>query len=254
MVRSKTALVGAALLFFPLFAEAQGAPPAPQATDLPSWLAILPGARDLLRGVGTDIVWSYHTLRSMAEITAFYRDQFQKSAIRFDVSFDGIGTVIRCSEGKEYCVIQIREADDGAFVKISYSPTAGSTVGVVAPRDSVGEAPRPVSSVPTVPKADSLPGTHQIEYIIEGSAGAAGLTYRNAGGGTEQNDVVLPARISFRTVAGAFAYISAQKKGQEGTVRVGIIVDGILMRQSTSSAPYGIATASGRVVDRKISY
>jgi hypothetical protein len=244
--------VAASLFVCLVFGVAQTGSPNAPGSALPPWLAPVPGARDVQSGGDAEIVSSYRVSRSPADIAAYYREQFQKAAIHSNVSFDGIGTVIRCSEGKEYCVIQIREADGDASVKVSYSPSAGSAVVAVAPRDPTNEAPKPAAtSAP--PKAEP-PGSHQIEYVIEGSAGAAGLTYRNAGGGTEQKDVALPAHINFRTAAGAFAYISAQKKGAGGTVRVEIIVDGITMRQSTSSAPFGIATASGKIVDRKIIY
>jgi len=204
----------------------------------------------------TEIDSSYRVPQPPAVVTAHYREQLQRAEIHFNVSFDGIGTVIRCAEGKSYCVVQIREIDDGTTVKVSYSATAGSSVGVVGASDPVKEkeTPASVSPAPGSPKSVEQPSNHQIEYIIEGTAGAAGLTYRNAGGGTEQNDVNLPTAFHFTTVTGAFVYISAQKKGREGIVHVAIRVDGILMRQSTSSSPFGIATASGRVVDRKIIY
>jgi hypothetical protein len=216
-------------LSFVLLVDAQTAAPSP--VEFPAWLAAFPGAHDERRTAAyTEISSTYRVSRSPSDVTAHYREQFKKAEIHFNVSFDGIGTVIRCSEGKEYCVIQIREIDDGTSVKASYSPSAGASISVVAASDSTPETPVPVSSPSAPTKSDQAapPSTHQVEYIIEGTAGAAGLTYRNAGGGTEQNDVALPAHVSFRTVTGAFLYISAQKKGPGGTVRVEIKVDGIL--------------------------
>jgi hypothetical protein len=237
-----------------LVGAAQTAAPDSQTGELPSWLTTFPGAHDEHHVGTTEISSSYRVSRPPAEVTEHYRKQLQNAAVKFNVSFDGIGTVIRCSEGKEYCVIQIRELDDGTSVKVSYSPSAGSSIGVVAGGESLQQPPAPASPAPARPKSDALPATHEIQYVIDGSAGAAGLTYRNADGGTEQRDVALPSRLSFRTIAGAFVYISAQKKGREGTVRVEIIVDGTIMQQSTSSSPFGIASASGRVVDQKIIY
>ncbi len=256
MFRSQTALSSAVLLCCLWLANAQTASPPSQTVEFPAWLASFPGAHGEQRsGTATEITSSYRVAYPPGQITTHYREQLQKAAIHFSVNFDGLGTVIRCSEGNEYCVIQVREIDDGTSVKVSYSPSAGSSVGVVTGDSAKETAPASVSLPPSAsPRTDSSPGMHQIEYVIEGSAGAAGLTYRNAGGGTEQHEVALPTRLSFRMVAGAFVYISAQKKGRDGTVRVGIIVDGILMRQTTSSAPFGIATASGKVVDRKITY
>jgi hypothetical protein len=242
------------LLGFLLPAGAQNPTPAMPTAEFPAWLAAFPGAHEESRNGTTEIDSSYRVPQPPAAVTAHYREQLQRAKIHFDVSFDGIGTVIRCAEGKSYCVVQIREIDDGSSIKVSYSAIAGSSVGVVGASDSVKETPAPVSPAPGSPKAAEQPSNHQIEYVIEGTAGAAGLTYRNAGGGTEQNDVSIPTALHFTTVTGAFVYISAQKKGREGIVRVAIRVDGILMRQSTSSSPFGIATASGRVVDRKIIY
>ena len=166
--------------------------------------------------------------------------------------------------GDRFCKVELSRPVAGTDVDIECSNTHHSEVVAAVARvaqqaqsSSVVSISPPASGQPPAPapaKADVRPGTHQVEYTIDGTARAAGLTYRNAGGGTEQNDVALPATLSFRTVAGAFVYISAQKKGEEGTVHVAIRVDGILMRQSISSSPYGIASASGRVVDRKIVY
>ena len=99
-----------------------------------------------------------------------------------------------------------------------------------------------------IPKPEPLPvGVHQVEYVVDGDCGAAALTYRNAGGGTEQREFDLPATLSFRATPGAFLYIAAQKKGTAGVVRARIRVDGTVVRQSTSTSPYGIASANGRL-------
>ena len=226
-------LIGGILGLLP--ANAQTVASNVQQLELPAWLAAFPGAHDEHHTIAAEVFSSSYQVPSPpAKVTEHYREQLQKAKVELDIGFDGIGSVIRCSKGREYCVIQIREANVGSSVRVMYSPSAGP----------------PPASGPEQGAAAMPPGTHQVEYVVEGTAGAAGLTYRNAGGGTEQNDVALPTTLHFRATADAFLYISAQKRGAEGTVRVSIRVDGVLTRQSTSSAPYGIATASGKVGDK----
>jgi hypothetical protein len=91
------------------------------------------------------------------------------------------------------------------------------------------------------------PTAHHVEYLVNGSAQSAGLTYRNRTGGTEQNDTALPATMSFDAPGGSFVYLSAQNKTGSGTVHVAISVDGELVQEATSSSPHGIATAHARI-------
>jgi hypothetical protein len=88
---------------------------------------------------------------------------------------------------------------------------------------------------------------HKVEYSIVGSASDVGITARNESGGTEQYEVSLPFNHTFYTTAGEFVYLSAQKKGEDGTISVRIRVDGTLLQEATASSPYGIASASGRI-------
>jgi hypothetical protein len=92
-----------------------------------------------------------------------------------------------------------------------------------------------------------LAAIHQIDYVVNGSADTVNLTYRNATGGTEQNEVTLPVNMTFAAAPGSFLYLSAQNKSGSGTVHVAISVDGSLLQEARSSSHYGIATASGRV-------
>lgn len=92
------------------------------------------------------------------------------------------------------------------------------------------------------------PRSYLVEYtVIGGSIGnKATATYSAAQGVTEQKDVVLPASIvRFSSVAGDFLYISAQNPTSAGSISVGIKVNGVTWKSATSSAAYGIATASG---------
>jgi hypothetical protein len=111
-------------------------------------------------------------------------------------------------------------------------------------------------------------GLREVKYEVDGTAKYAVLTLTNEKGGKEQNRVKLPFELHFYAKPGSFLYLSAQKThvvettryavndreeilddGVSGTVHVLIRVGGILLQEATSSAPYGIATADGKVPD-----
>jgi hypothetical protein len=85
-----------------------------------------------------------------------------------------------------------------------------------------------------------------IEYVVEGSAKTASVTYATNGGGTAQGDVAIPWRSSKSNFSdGQFMYISAQNNGNTGSVIVKIVSNGTVIKQTISSGAYVIATASG---------
>lgn len=92
------------------------------------------------------------------------------------------------------------------------------------------------------------PPTYHVEYTVTGPAAGktAFATYASASGVTEQKDIVLPGSIvRYSAVPGDFLYISAQNQTSAGSVSVSIKVNGTTWKSATSSAAYGIATASG---------
>lgn len=99
----------------------------------------------------------------------------------------------------------------------------------------------------SVPRSFPESTTSQITYRIKGSASRVSLTYNNAQGGTEQKEARVPWEISFNARSGAFLYVSAQNNGSMGTVTCEILVDGLVVRTSTSEGAYKIATCSGRL-------
>lgn len=98
-------------------------------------------------------------------------------------------------------------------------------------------------SRPSVPAASS---TVRVDYVITGTADRASLTYTNASGGTEQKDVILPWEDRLEVRRGAFVYISAQNKGERGSVTCKILVDLTTYKESTSEGAYKIASCSGK--------
>lgn len=90
-------------------------------------------------------------------------------------------------------------------------------------------------------------GNYVVEYVVEGTSTSASLTYSNESGGTEQLDVKLPWRDLFFANSGFSAYISAQNNNKVGSITVKILLNGIEVKQSTSSGAYVIASASGRI-------
>lgn len=88
---------------------------------------------------------------------------------------------------------------------------------------------------------------YHITYRISGTAPSASLTYQNAGGDTEQKDVRVPWNVSFDARAGQFVYLSAQNKGEYGTIICEILLNGTQVKTSTSEGAYKIASCSGRL-------
>lgn len=85
----------------------------------------------------------------------------------------------------------------------------------------------------------------EVEYEITGSAQSVSVTLENATGGTEQESTVyLPHTYTYDQFPGSFLYISAQNNGEAGSVTVTIRVNGNVIKTSTSSGAYVIASAS----------
>ncbi len=108
----------------------------------------------------------------------------------------------------------------------------------------------------------------EVVYQVDGTAKYANLTLTNKDGGKEQNQVKLPFELKFYAKGGQFLYLSAQKvrvvkpglhvlddqqdvvdDGINGTVHVLIRCSGAVLQEASSDAPYGIATAEGKLPD-----
>ncbi len=94
-----------------------------------------------------------------------------------------------------------------------------------------------------------LPDANQIwhiQYEITGSASSADVTFSLPGEvGIEQHTVVLPYTSQTLAFKGAdHAFIMAQNKGENGTVIITIIGNGLPMEKTSSEGAYAIASAS----------
>lgn len=108
----------------------------------------------------------------------------------------------------------------------------------------------------------------EVVYEVDGTAKYADLTLTNAQGGREQNQVKLPFELKFYAKSGQFVYLSAQKvkvvkpglhvlddeqdvvyDGISGNVHVLIRCSGTVLQEASADAPYGIATAEGKLPD-----
>lgn len=87
--------------------------------------------------------------------------------------------------------------------------------------------------------------THSVTYELSGESRLASITYRNESGSTEQLDVPIPHSIQFTAREGAFLYISAQNKWQDGSLTARILVDGVELKSATSYGEHKIASVSG---------
>ena len=98
------------------------------------------------------------------------------------------------------------------------------------------------------------PAGFHVMYGVEavaGSTNAASITYTNAQGGTEQVQVNLPwLQIYERVSPGTHLYVSAQNASSSGSLKVRILLDGQVVKESTSSGAYAIASASERCCSR----
>jgi hypothetical protein len=111
-------------------------------------------------------------------------------------------------------------------------------------------------------------GTKEVVYEVDGTAKYANLTLTNKDGGREQSQTKLPFELKFYAKGGQFLYLSAQKvrvakpglhvlddqqdivyDGISGNVHVLIRVSGAVLQEASSDAPYGIATAEGKLPD-----
>lgn len=209
-----------------LTSSSQGEP-----LDLPGWLGAFPRSvhHDKIAS-RTEVAVGYTAPDSASAVIDFYKDQFRKGEVTSSASFDGIGTAIRASATGQTCVLRISDADAGTNVNVKCAPSQATPAPAISPQP-----------------ARLPPGVHLVEYSISGSAEGAGLTYRNATGGTEQNEVSLPQTFRFYAASGSFVYLSAQNKTNTGYVHVSITVDGSPVQEATAGSAYGIATASGSV-------
>jgi hypothetical protein len=112
-------------------------------------------------------------------------------------------------------------------------------------------------------------GMKEVVYQVDGTAKYVNLTLTNQDGGKEQRQIKLPFELEFYAKGGQFLYLSAQKaritkptlhvgvpdtqdvvdEGVAGTVHVVIKASGAVLQEASSDAPYGIATAEGKLPD-----
>jgi hypothetical protein len=71
------------------------------------------------------------------------------------------------------------------------------------------------------------------------------LTYSDGAGGIIQKNVVPPFSNTFIVRTGDFLYISAQASDTGGNITTSITANTKLLKTTTSSGPFNIATASG---------
>ena len=137
------------------------------------------------------------------------------------------------------------------FIVIMALPSKKSSTSVAVP--TVRATVRVVA-----PKAAPTSRYRTVTYRVSGKTAEASLTYQNAQGGTEQEDVQLywvpagggrnprPWEKTFTAPPGTFVYLSAQNKTAfDHDLIVEILVDGQPWKSSTSVGAYKIATCNG---------
>lgn len=94
----------------------------------------------------------------------------------------------------------------------------------------------------------SISTAHDVKYEVTGSASRVSMTYKNAEGGTEQKEWIVPYTKEFKMKNGDFVYIAAQSVGTGfAEVTCTIYVDGKKFKTSTSSGEFVIATCNGMI-------
>ena len=83
-----------------------------------------------------------------------------------------------------------------------------------------------------------------VTYSVTGSASSADITYENEGGGTSQEKVTLPWTQVVHSPTNRFLYVSAQNQGEYGDITCEIKVGDEVVKTSTSSGAYTIASCS----------
>ncbi len=132
-----------------------------------------------------------------------------------------------------------------AFAAIFISARGGVTSGGGSTeRRRLATLEAILEAVPT-----AKPERYRVEYRVTGTASRASLTYENETGGTEQHTVSIPWSEVMFVNEGDFAYISAQNKGERGSVECQILLNGKVWKQAKSSGAYVIASCSGSVGD-----
>jgi len=92
----------------------------------------------------------------------------------------------------------------------------------------------------------TVTGTHTIEYVVEGTARSAMITYTDGSMNMSQATVNLPWRKSFDMKNGALPSLVAQNQGG-GVIECKILLDGQAWKESNATNPYGICTNNGMV-------
>jgi hypothetical protein len=218
--------------------------------SLPEWLRALPEARDITTSLSdSSIDASYVVPLAPASVVSRYEEDWRQAGITFEANGDGMGTSLRASDETTACVTRVTEANAGSRVRITCAPNPRTSAAVPIFR---AEPVTPHVAAPSIigngnnTAADNAP--LKVEYTVIGPQGSrVSITFRNASGETEQRDVPAYFDLTLYATRGTFLYLSAQKKSQVGVVQVLVRISGLVVYQGTSSAPYGIATASGNI-------
>lgn len=173
---------------------------------------------------------SYKTDADLGHVVGHYETAL-RDAYSQGVTFTEDGsenrTTFDISSSDYHCTVAVMKAAPGTNVDVMCTSPLYTQAVTAAPA-----------------KIELRPGYHVVEYVIEGTAAAAGLTFHSASGATQHSDIDLPATLLFQATPGVPLMIAAQNKAGQGTLRVSIKIDGATVRQAESSQPYGLASTS----------
>ncbi|MEV0993376.1 MmpS family transport accessory protein [Nonomuraea sp. NPDC050202] len=108
----------------------------------------------------------------------------------------------------------------------------------------------PATTAPATPEPTPTPATvypETVVYRAYGDAYLADLTMETPSGTRQVADVELPAEETWLMHSGEFVYVSAQSKGETGSITCEIAVDGKVISRNESDGAYVIASCQGTV-------
>ena len=91
-----------------------------------------------------------------------------------------------------------------------------------------------------------LSGNHTVDYIVEGTAKSAMITYSDGSANISQTTVTLPWKRTYTMKNGALPSVVAQNQGT-GTLYCRIYLDGNLWKEASATNQYGVVTCNGMV-------
>lgn len=233
------------------------APSAEQPLSLPPWLANYPQAHVVSeKRLPWNVSIEYSAPVPSATVLTHYKQQLQKTTVTYSAKFDGIGTAISTQADGTSCVVRIAESDNGSSVRVNCTQDDPASGGprfspILPPPPPPTPTPTPPATVanaaPAAP-AKPAPVLHKVEYSVTGSVYKVVMFGRDAKGVLEKEvDVRVPYYRTFDAAPGTPVFLSAEKLTDGGSIHTSIRIDGVVVKEKSTTKPFGLAEVGGVV-------